>query len=382
MAEKRDYYEVLGVEKNANADEIKKAYRKAAIKYHPDKNPGDKEAEEKFKEAAEAYDVLSNPDKRARYDQFGHAGVDPNFGAGGFGGFGGGGFDFGDIFSSFFGGGGASSARRQNMPIEGDDVFTRITLSFEEAVFGCKKDITFNRVEACGDCEGSGAQKGSKVDTCAQCHGTGRVTVQQRTMLGMMQTQQTCSACRGKGKIIRTPCNSCKGKGKVRRRNTVKVNIPGGVDEGTTMRVRGGGSVGVNGGPTGDLLVEISIKRHAIFTREDFDVLCEVPITFTQAALGAEIEVPTLDGKVKFDLPEGMENVIVMDGDKELPTQITFDGKVIFAMGQVPPMGYKTFTVKEGLGDKVTITEQKTVGGTVWCKIGTGWISMDYVALD
>lgn len=309
MADKRDYYEVLGLQKNATESEIKKAYLGMAKKYHPDKNPGDKEAEAKFKEANEAYSVLSDADKRSQYDQFGHSAFEAGggAGAGGFGGFGGGGFDFGDIFSSFFGGGGASSARRQNMPIEGDDVFTRITLSFEEAVFGCKKDITFNRVEACGDCEGSGAQKGSKVDTCAQCRGTGRVTVQQRTMLGMMQTQQTCSACRGKGKIILSPCKNCKGAGYVKLTKNMTVTIPEGIGEGQRVVLRGQGSAGRNGGANGDLVIEVHIRPHAFFEREGNHIYCEIPISFTEAALGADIEIPTLEGKQSYHIPDGTQ---------------------------------------------------------------------------
>ena len=306
---KRDYYEVLGVEKTASADEIKKAYRKKAMQFHPDRNPGDATAEAKFKEVGEAYEVLSDGDKRSKYDQFGFAGVVPNFGAGqggdfggGFGGFGG--FDFGDIFGDLFGGGSRRSAN--NGPRRGENVMAQLELTFEEAAFGCEKEVTSLRVEDCANCHGSGSADGV-VENCAKCHGTGQVRTQQNFMGMTMQSTGPCPACSGKGKIIRTPCNSCKGKGKVRRRNTVKVNIPGGVDEGTTMRVRGGGSVGVNGGPTGDLLVEISIKRHAIFTREDRDVFCEVPITFTQAALGAKIEVPTLDGKVEYEIPEGTQ---------------------------------------------------------------------------
>lgn len=305
---KRDYYEVLGVEKTAGADEIKKAYRKKAMQFHPDRNPGDATAEAKFKEVGEAYEVLSDADKRAKYDQFGFAGVDPNFGAGQGGGFGGGfggfgGFDFGDILGDLFGGG---SRRSSNGPRRGENVMAQLELTFEEAAFGCEKEVTTLRVEDCASCHGTGSADGV-TENCAKCRGTGQVRTQQNFMGMTMQSTGPCPACGGKGKIIRTPCNSCKGKGKVRRRNTVKVNIPGGVDEGTTMRVRGGGSVGVNGGTTGDLLVEIGIKRHAIFTREDRDVFCEVPITFTQAALGAKIEVPTLDGKVEYEIPEGTQ---------------------------------------------------------------------------
>ncbi len=314
MAEnKRDYYEVLGIEKGASSDEIKKAYRKAAMKYHPDRNPGDKEAEEKFKECGEAYEVLSDDAKRSRYDQFGFAGVDPNFGAGqggaygsgfggGFGGFG----DFGDIFSEFFGGGGSSRGSQQNAPRRGENVMSHLELTFEEAAFGCEKEVSSQRIENCASCNGSGSADGT-VETCSQCHGTGQVRTVQNFMGMQMQSTSACPRCGGKGKVIKTPCNTCKGKGKVRRTNKVKVKIPAGVDAGQTVRVRSEGSVGANGGVNGDLLVEIYIKRHPIFTREDRDVLCEVPISFGQAALGATIQVPTLDGKVEFEIPEGTQ---------------------------------------------------------------------------
>ena len=311
MAEtKRDYYEVLGVNKGASADEIKKAYRKSAMKYHPDRNPGDKEAEEKFKEIGEAYEVLSDDDKRARYDQFGHAGVDPNFGTGaggyggGFGGFGDFG-DLGDIFGEFFGGG-RSRAAQQNAPRRGENIMARLELTFEEAAFGCEKEVSTHRIETCSSCSGSGSADGV-IETCSNCHGSGRVTVMQNMMGMRMQTQTTCPQCSGRGKIIKTPCNTCKGKGKVRRLNKVKVKIPAGVDQGQSVRVRSEGNVGTNGGPNGDLLVEILIKHHPIFEREYMDVLCEVPISITQAALGAEIQVPTLDGKVTYTIPEGTQ---------------------------------------------------------------------------
>ena len=317
MAEnKRDYYEVLGVDKSASADEIKKAYRKAAMKYHPDRNPGDKEAEAKFKECGEAYEVLSDADKKSRYDQFGFAGVDPNYGAGaggyggaGFGGFGGSGFGgFGDIFSEFFGGGASAggSTRQQNGPRRGENVMTHLELTFEEAAFGCEKEVSSQRIENCTSCSGSGSADGV-IETCSQCGGRGQVRTVQNFMGMQMQSTTTCPACSGRGKIIKTPCNTCKGKGKVRRTNKVKVKVPAGVDAGQSVRVRSEGCVGANGGPNGDLLVEIYIKRHPIFTREDRDVLCEVPISFAQAALGAKIQVPTLDGKVEYEIPEGTQ---------------------------------------------------------------------------
>ncbi len=311
MAEnKRDYYEVLGVEKGASAEDIKRAYRKSAMKYHPDRNPGDKEAEEKFKELGEAYEVLSDDDKRARYDQFGFAGVDPNYGAGQGGGFGGGfgGFgdfgDLGDIFGSFFGGGGRQS--NQNAPRRGENVGARLELTFEEAAFGCEKEVSAQRIENCSACKGSGSADGT-VETCSQCRGTGQVRTVQNFMGMQMQSTATCPSCSGRGKIIKTPCTTCRGKGKVRRTQKVKVNIPAGINEGQSVRMRGEGCVGSNGGPAGDLLVEIFIRKHPIFERNGMDVHCEVPITFTQAALGAEIQVPTLDGKVTFEIPEGTQ---------------------------------------------------------------------------
>lgn len=310
LADKRDYYEVLGVEKGASADEIKKAYRKSAMKYHPDRNPGDKEAEEKFKEIGEAYEVLSDDDKRSRYDQFGFAGVDPNYG-GGQGGYAGGGFggfgdfgDLGDIFGSFFGGGRRTS--NQNMPRRGEHVSVRLEITFEEAAFGCEKEVSTQRIENCSNCKGSGSADGV-IETCSQCRGSGQVRTVQNFMGMAMQSTTTCPSCSGRGKMIRTPCNTCKGKGKVRRNQKVTVRVPAGVDQGQSVRVRNEGNVGTNGGPNGDLLADIYIKRHPIFQRDGVTVYCEVPITFTQAALGAEIQVPTLDGKVSYTIPEGTQ---------------------------------------------------------------------------
>ena len=316
MAEnKRDYYEVLGVEKGAGADEIKKAYRKKAMKYHPDRNPGDKDAEEKFKELGEAYEVLSDEDKRARYDQFGFAGVDPNYGAGqggyggqGFGGFGGGfgGFgDFGDIFGDLFGG----SARRgnaQNAPRRGENVGARLELTFEEAAFGVEKEVSYPRIENCAACNGTGSADGV-IETCGNCRGTGQVRTTQSFMGMTMQSTSECPHCSGRGKIIKTPCTTCRGKGKVRRTHKVKVKVPAGIDMGQSIRASGEGNVGYNGGPNGDLLVEITIRSHPIFTRRGMEVYCEIPISFTQAALGGKLEVPTLDGKETFEIPEGTQ---------------------------------------------------------------------------
>ena len=325
---KRDYYEVLGLEKGASEDEIKRAYRKLAKKYHPDVNPGDAEAEAKFKEVGEAYEVLSDADKKARYDQFGFAGVDPNYnpGYGGFGGgFGGGGFDFGSIFNDFFGGG-ASSAQRRNAPQRGDNIVSEIEITFEDAAFGCERDVTVGRIEPCAECGGSGAQKGTEPETCPDCHGSGQVRVTQSFMGMQMQSQTTCSRCSGRGKIIKSPCGVCKGKGKVRRNKKIHVSVPAGIDDGQSVRVRGEGNSGMNGGPAGDLLVAVAVLPHAIFERDGANVLCEIPITFPQAALGAEIEVPTLDGKVRYTVPEGTQT----------GTTFRLKGKGI------PYVGYKT----------------------------------------
>ena len=309
--EKRDYYEVLGVDKSASEDELKKAYRKMAKKYHPDLNPGDKEAEKKFKEANEAYEVLSDSEKRARYDQFGHAGVDPNFGAGGGGygsGFGGfGGFDdLGDIFSSFFGGGG-QSRRNPNAPRRGNDTSSSATISFEEAAKGCQKKVKFTKIDNCDECHGSGCAKGHTAKSCPVCHGTGTVETAQRTPFGVMKSQSACSNCKGSGKIIDNPCHICAGKGRIRHTVEKEVNIPAGIDDGQVISVRGAGDAGSNGGPSGDLRININVRPHPIFERDGFDVYCEIPITFAQATLGDEIIVPTLDGKVKFNIHEGTQ---------------------------------------------------------------------------
>lgn len=311
MADKKDYYEVLGVDRSAGEDEIKKAYRKMAKKYHPDLHPGDAEAEQNFKEVNEAYEVLSDAEKKSRYDQFGHAGVDPNFGAGGggFGGFGGADFgDLGDIFGSFFGGGFGGGRRSDpNAPKRGRDTSASVVLTFEEAAKGCAKKIKVTRIEDCTECGGSGAEKGTKPKTCPTCQGTGRINVIQRTPFGQMQTQRACDNCNGTGKHIETPCNTCHGKGRIRHTTEREINIPAGVDDGQIIRVGGAGDMGINGGPAGDLNVNIGVRPHPIFERDGFDVFCEIPVTFTQAALGADIVVPTLDGKVKFTIHEGTQ---------------------------------------------------------------------------
>jgi len=311
--EKRDYYDVLGVDKSVSDDDLKKAYRKAAKKYHPDLHPGDAEAEKKFKEVNEAYEVLSNKEKRARYDQFGHAGVDPNFGAGGGQGGYGGGFtgdfgDLGDIFSSFFGGGfGGGQRSNPNAPRRGNDASASVNVSFEEAAKGCKKTIKITKIDNCPDCSGSGAEKGSTPKTCPVCHGSGQVTSVQRTPFGQMRTQHVCDNCRGRGKIVDKPCHTCAGKGRIRHTVEKTVDIPAGIDDGQIINLRGGGDAGINGGPAGDLRINVNMRPHPIFERRGFDVYCDIPITFAQAALGAEITVPTLDGKVKFTIHEGTQ---------------------------------------------------------------------------
>lgn len=305
---KRDYYEVLGVDKNADDATIKKAYRTLAKKYHPDMNPGDKEAEAKFKEVNEAYDVLSDPDKKAKYDQYGHAAFDPSAGGGaGFGGFGDfGGFDINDIFSSFFGGASGGSTRR-NGPVRGDDITVRLTISFEESVFGCKKEVSYNKIQKCADCSGTGAAKGTSPKTCSACGGSGQVRVQQRTPFGIMQTQKTCDACHGTGKIIENKCPNCRGTGFVRVPKKLEVNIPAGIDDGQQLSLRYQGSDGMNGGNAGDLNIIISVRPHSVFERDGDDLYCEVPITYAEATLGAEIEIPTLEGSMKYTIPEGTQ---------------------------------------------------------------------------
>ena len=312
MADKRDYYEVLGLSKGADEAEIKKAYRTMAKKYHPDLNPGNAEAEAKFKEVNEAYDVLSDADKKAKYDQFGHAAFDPAAGGGYGGGAYGGGFgdfgDIGDIFSSFFGGGfGGSSGQRRNAPMRGEDIAVRITVSFEEAAFGTKKDVSYNRIQKCSDCGGSGAAKGTKAETCKTCGGSGQRRVTQRIGGMAFQSTTTCDACRGTGKIIKTPCTECNGKGYVKVNKKLSVNIPAGIDDGERIALRGQGCDGRNGGPAGDLIITVNIKKHSIFERDGYNIYCDVPITVTEATLGATIDVPTLDGNQKFEIPDGTQ---------------------------------------------------------------------------
>ena len=312
MAEKRDYYEVLGLQKGATDAEIKKAYRKLAKQYHPDLNPDNPEAEEKFKEINEANQVLSDPDKRAKYDQFGFAGIDPNYGGGAnfTGGFDG--VDLGDIFADIFGGGGFGGfggmrSSSPNAPKRGADVKVSLSISFMEACKGASKDIRVSSLEECPDCKGTGAAAGSTVKTCPDCNGRGVVTVSQRSMFGMMQTQKPCSKCGGKGKIIEKPCPRCAGSGRTTQPKVLNVNIPAGVDDGVTLNVRGKGNAGLNGGMSGDLKVRISVKSDPVFKRDDYDILIDFPITYMQAVCGAEIEVPTIDGMVSYKIPAGTQ---------------------------------------------------------------------------
>lgn len=347
MAGKRDYYEVLGVNKNATDDELKKAYRKLAKKYHPDANPDNKkEAEAKFKEVNEAYETLSNPQKRKMYDQFGADGPQGFGGAGGpFGGqngyysYSGSGFDgfgdfgdLGDIFSSIFGGGfgGRTSSSRKQGPTKGADLNVRLDLTFEQAFSGIEKEIVITRDEECSVCHGSGTKTGTSPIKCPTCHGTGQVTQVQSTILGQMQTTRPCSACHGTGEIIKEPCENCRGKGTVRKQPKIKVKIPAGIDDNQTVVLRGEGEPGKKGGPKGDLYITVKIKRNSIYTRKGNNVLCEIPITITQATLGAELEIPMVDGtKEKYKIPEGTQTgskfIIRNRGFKSINSTITGD---------------------------------------------------------
>lgn len=307
----QDFYETLGIARSASEDDIKKAYRKLAMKYHPDRNPDNKDAEEKFKEIQKAYDILSDPQKKAAYDRFGHAGVDPNNmgggdGFGGFGGFGGGasGFDFGDIFSQMFGAGGGGGRQQSH---QGADLQYQIDISLEEAAQGLKKQITIPTYEECDVCHGSGAKPGTSASTCRTCHGSGTVHVRQ----AIFQIQQTCPTCHGSGKEIKDPCHKCRGDGRVKATKTVEVNIPAGIDDGQRIRLSGEGEPGSNGAPPGDLYIHVGVKEHKVFQRDPnnpTDLHCELPISFPTAALGGEVEVPTLNGRVKMNIPAGTQN--------------------------------------------------------------------------
>ena len=309
MAEKRDYYEVLGVDRGADEDTLKKAYRRLAKKYHPDMNPGDKEAEAKFKEATEAYSVLSDPDKRRQYDQFGHAAFEGGGGAGGFGGFDFSGADMGDIFGDIFGDlfGGGRSRRANNGPQRGANLRAVVHISFEEAVFGCEKELELTLKDTCSSCGGSGAKPGTSPETCSKCHGTGQVTYTQQSMFGMIRNVQTCPDCGGSGQIIREKCTACRGTGYTSSRKKIKVSIPAGIDDGQSIRIRDKGEPGRNGGPRGDLLVEVSVARHPVFQREGMNIFSTAPITYAQAALGGDVRISTVDGDVIYTVKPGTQ---------------------------------------------------------------------------
>ncbi|WP_251447193.1 molecular chaperone DnaJ [Vermiculatibacterium agrestimuris] len=309
--QKRDYYEVLGVSRGASDDELKKAYRKMAKQYHPDLHPGDKEAEAKFKEVNEAYEVLSDKQKRARYDQYGHAGVDPSFGGGpggGFGGFDMGDIDLGDIFGSFFGGGfGGSQRANPNGPRKGETLRASVTISFEEAAFGCEKELNLSRAETCDACKGSGCASGTTPETCPTCHGTGTIRIQRGGGAFTFATTAPCTRCHGTGKIIHTPCDHCHGSGQVRKQRKITVSIPAGIDNGQAISLRGQGGAGVNGGPAGDLLISVTVRPSDRFRRDGTAVYMEHTVTFAQAALGTKLTLPTIDGNVEYDMPAGTQ---------------------------------------------------------------------------
>ena len=303
---KRDYYEILGISKDADEKEIKSAFRKLAKQYHPDLNPDDKDAEAKFKEVNEAYEILSDPERKAKYDQFGHAAFDQSNGFGGGAGFNDFGDIFGDIFGDFFGGGFSGSTRTQRTgPKAGSDLKIKLDITFEEAAFGTKKEIKINRIEKCHVCEGTGAKKGTSKKTCPTCQGSGSIRTVQRTPFGQFASTKICSTCSGTGEVVEEPCTSCSGSGKERKTRKLSINIPAGVDTGSVIPLRGEGNHGERGGPAGDLYVYINVNPHEIFERDGNDVWCEIPITFAKATLGGSIEVPTIEGKVKYDVPEG-----------------------------------------------------------------------------
>jgi len=303
----KDYYEILNVSRDATQEEIKASFRKLAKKYHPDLNPDDKEAEAKFKEVNEAYEVLSDPAKKAKYDQFGHAAFDQNGGFGGGGGFADFGDIFGDIFGDFFGGGFGGSRPQRTGPKAGSDLKIKLDITFEEAAFGTKKDIKINRIEKCHVCDGSGAKEGTGKKTCPTCNGTGSIRTVQRTPFGQFASSRTCTTCGGVGEVVEDPCTACSGSGKERKSRKLSINIPAGVDTGSVIPLRGEGNHGERGGPAGDLYVYINVKPHEIFERDGYDIWCEIPISFAKAVLGGPIEVPTIDGKVKYEVPEGTQ---------------------------------------------------------------------------
>ena len=311
MAEKRDYYEVLGVDRGADDATIKKAYRQLAKKYHPDMNPGDKEAEKKFKEASEAYSVLSDPEKRRQYDQFGHAAFEQGGGgAGGFGGFDFNGGDMGDIFGDIFGdffGGGRKRSAAGNSPMKGANIRASVRISFEEAVFGCEKELELTLKDECKTCHGTGAKPGTNPETCPKCGGKGQVVYTQQSLFGMVRNVQTCPDCNGTGKIVKEKCPDCRGTGYIASRKKIQVTIPAGIDNGQSIRIREKGEPGMNGGPRGDLLVEVNVSRHPIFQRQDTNIFSTAPITFAQAALGGEVRISTVDGDVMYEVKPGTQ---------------------------------------------------------------------------
>lgn len=349
MATDRDYYEILGIDKSADADTIKRAYRQQAKKYHPDLHPGDAEAEKNFKEINEAYTILSDPEKKSQYDQFGKAAFDQTGGGGYSGGFQGGFGDFGDlgdIFGSIFGGGFGGGTQRRTGPQRGEDVAARVVLSFEEAVFGCKKEVNYARLHKCPACKGSGAEPGTSAETCTACKGTGQRVVVKR-MGGMsFQSQTVCDVCHGKGKILKSPCQQCRGAGLERENRSLTVSIPAGIDDGERIALRGQGCEGKNGGPAGDLIIQVSVRAHSLFQREGNDIFCDVPLTVSEAILGAEIDVPTLEGPVKYTIAEGTQP----------GTSFTLRGKGVPYVNNANRRGDLTFTVNveipKGLNEK------------------------------
>ncbi|MDO5135322.1 MAG: molecular chaperone DnaJ [Eubacteriales bacterium] len=310
MADKRDYYEVLGVDRNADDATLKKAYRQLAKKYHPDVNPGDQEAEKKFKEATEAYGVLSDPDKRRQYDQFGHAAFENGGGAGGFGGFDfSGSMDMGDIFGDLFGDlfGGGGRRRPNNGPSKGASLRARINITFEEAVFGCEKELEITLKDECTSCHGTGAKPGTSPVTCPKCNGEGQVVYTQQSLFGMVRNVQTCPECNGTGKIIKDKCPDCRGTGYTSSRKKISVTVPAGIDNGQSIRIRDKGEPGLNGGPRGDLLVEVNVARHPIFQRQDTNIYSTAPITYAQAALGGDVQINTVDGMISYEIKPGTQ---------------------------------------------------------------------------
>ena len=350
MAEKRDYYEVLGVDKNVSEADLKKAYRKVAKKYHPDTNPGDKEAEEKFKEAAEAYAVLSDPEKKAKYDQFGHAAFEQGGGPGGFGG-----FDFadmgdifGDIFGDFFGGG--SKRGPSNGPVKGANIKTTVRVSFEEAVFGTQEELELPLKDECDVCKGTGSQPGHQPETCPKCAGKGQVVFTQQSLFGMARTVQTCPDCTGSGKIIKYKCSNCAGSGYVKSKKKIQVAVPAGIDNGQSIRIREKGEPGINGGGRGDLLVTVLVDRHPTFQRQEYDIYSSEPISFTQAALGGKITVNTIDGPFDIDIKPGTQT----------DTRIKLKGKGVPTLRNKNVRGDHYVTLIVQVPDKLT-EEQKSL---------------------